>query len=181
MMASQTSGMTASDALELGPHPPGGDTGDVGVPGVKYLSWYSGFPGSGPRGVAGGAQFDHPFSGKAETEEQNEGCWLGQKSCNIDPAQGAYNVLKSFFYGTKGAAPFGGPTVVGGSSQPTPRFLQVFNQDVTYAQKPTSCAVLIKDPVTGATFTASAQDVLNAAKASLFGQTVAFPPPHTGC
>ena len=71
--------------------------------------------------------------------------------------------------------------MVGGSCQPTPRFLQVFAQDVTYAQKKTSCAVQITDPVTGKKFKASAQDLLNAAQASLFGQTVAFPPPHTGC
>jgi hypothetical protein len=181
LMASQTSGMTASTPLELGPYVAGGDTGDVAVPGLKYLSWYSGFPGSGPRGIASGEQFDYPFSGRTEQGEQQEGCWRGQKSCQINPTQAAYNVLKNFFYGTTGATPFGGPAVVGGSSLPTPRFLQVYNQDVTYAQNPTSCAVLIRDPVTNATFIASAQDLLNAAKASLFGQTVTFPPPHAGC
>jgi hypothetical protein len=183
LMASQTSGMTASRSLELGPYVPGGDTGDVQVPGVKYLSWYSGFPGSGPRGVAGGAQFDHQFSGPAEKEERQEGCWLGQKSCKIDPEQAAYNVLKSFFYGTPGATAFGGPILVGGSSQPTPLFLQVFQQDVTYAQKSTSCAVEITDPVSGRKFKASAQDLLNAASLTLQGLTeyIVFPPQHTGC
>jgi hypothetical protein len=182
LMASQTSGMTATP-LELGRYVLDGDSGDVGVPGVKYLSGYSGFPSTGPRGVAGGAQFDHPFSGLTKKEERQEGCWQGQKSCKIDPAQAEYNVLKSFFYGTRGATSFGGPTHVGGSSQPTPRFLQVYYQDVLYAHEPTSCAVRITDPVTGARFKASTQDLLNAAHLSLFGLTqhIVFPPQHTGC
>ncbi len=184
LMASQTSGMTAGEALGLGPVSPTtkGATGDVGVAGVRYLSWYSGFPSSGQRGIAGGAQFDFEFSGKTRQEQQREGCWLDQPNCRINPAQAAYNVLKSFFYGTAGAAAFGGPTVADdGKVYPTPRFLQVYNQDVLHAQKPTSCAQTIVDPVTQQTFKASAQDLLDAAQATLLGQNVSYPPPHKGC
>jgi hypothetical protein len=180
LMASQTSGMEASNPLELGPVDR--VTGDVGTPGVKFLSWYSGFPGAGPRGVAAGAQFDHEFSTPSEQNEQRQGCWIGEKHCSIDPVQAEYNVLKSFFYQTPGAAAFGGPTDIGGKSYPTPTFLQVFEQDIIYAQKPKNCAAVpITDPVTKVTFNASAQDLLNAAQAALLGQQVAFPPPHTGC
>jgi hypothetical protein len=52
---------------------------------------------------------------------------------------------------------------------------------IAYAQKPTSCAVLITEPVTGAKFKAWAQDLLDASKARLFGQIVAFPQSHAGC
>ena len=158
-MASETSGMEAQDPTALGSFTKGGNTGDVGIPGVKYLANYTLVAGVPQQEVAGGAQFDHSFSGST-TEE--EGCPQGANGCpGITPEQAEYNVLQIFFRGTPGANRFGGTTL--GGSQPTPTFLQVFSQDVTYAQLPTSIAQPITDPTTGATFRLSAQGMLDLA------------------
>ena len=169
-MASQTAGMEASDATSLGNFTPDGDTGDVGVPGVKYLSGYSAFLWLPSGSVAGGAQFDHAFSGGTTVQE---GCPQGAGGCSgfFPPEQAAYNVLQTFFRGTPGAIPFGGLQLFG--FLPTPRFLEVFYQDVQYAE--TSPAPMpITDPVTGATFQASAQELLDVASADLFGHLFPF-------
>jgi hypothetical protein len=174
-MASETAGMEASDPFTLGNFTPHGTTGDVGVAGVKYLSTYSFVPELPAREIAGGAQFDHAFSGGTTVQE---GCPQGINGCSggLSPTQAAYNVLQEFFRGTPGALRFGGPALAG--NERTPRFLEVFNQDVTYAQMPTSCPVPITDPTTGATFEASAQELLNMASASLFAQEFGFPRPN---
>jgi hypothetical protein len=162
-MASETSGMEAQDPTALGSFSKGGNTGDVGVPGVKYLANYTLVPGMPRQEVTSGAQFDHSFSG-GTTEE--EGCPQGSNGCpGISPEQAEYNVLQVFFLGTPGAHRFGGTALAG--SEPTPTFLQVFNQDVTYAQASTSVAQPITDPTTGATFRLSAQDMLDMAAATL--------------
>ncbi len=90
-------------------------------------------------------------------------------------------MLQEFFRGTPGAVPFGGAALTG--SWPTPRFLEVFDQDVVYAQKATSCEMLIKDPINNVMFVMSAQDLLNVASGILFGRSYDFPPPHgsMGC
>jgi FG-GAP-like repeat len=165
-MASQTGGMEAQDPTALG-IVGDGDTGDVGVPGVKYLAAYSLSAGSPQQQVIGGAQFDHQFSAPAFTAE--EGCPQGKNGCpGITPEQAEYNVLQVFFLGTPGAIRFGGPANVGIVPGPTPRYLEVLNQDITYAA--TGTAQPIVDVMTGATYQLSAQDMFNMAQASLFGR-----------
>ncbi len=165
-MASQTSGMTASSPIALGPYTNGGDTGDVGIPGLKYLANYTLSAGPPQQETPSGDQFDFSFS----EQPVQEGCPQGPSGCSdgVEIEQAEYNVLQVFFFNTPGANRFGGATVVG--SMPTPRFLQVYQQDVLYAQDPTRVAQPIVDVTTGETFQMSAQDMLNMAKASLFGR-----------
>jgi hypothetical protein len=169
-MASQTSGMEAQDPTALG-NAGDGNTGDVGVPGVKYLAAYSEALDSPQQQVIGGAQFDHQFSEPTFTAQ--EGCPQGPNGCpGITPEQAEYNVLQVFFLGTPGGIRFGSanPSVL---SVPTPRYLEAFQQDITYAEKSTSVAQPIVDVMTGQTYQMSAQDMLNMAKASLFGRLAA--------
>jgi hypothetical protein len=175
-MVSQTSGMTASDPIALGRYQKDGDTGDVGLPGVKYLAAYSWDPNEPEKEVAGGAQFDHSFY----QDPVGEGCPQGPKGCpdGLSPEQSEYNALQAFFRGTPVANPFGGAGLIG--TNPTPLYLQVFYQDVQYAQESTSCAVTITDPATNQTFSMSAQDLLNVAQGSLFGQSFPYPPQASG-
>jgi hypothetical protein len=104
---------------------------------------------------------------------QEEGCPTYPTLCNpFSAEQAEYNVLQVFFLNTPGANRFGGPTTLNymPPSQPTPRYLEVMQQDITYAEQSTSVAQPIMDVMTGQTYQMSAQDMLNMAKASLFGR-----------
>jgi hypothetical protein len=86
--------------------------------------------------------------------------------------QALYNVLQYFFLNTRGANRFGGPALINYTppTQPTPQYLEVFQQDIGYAQNAKNAAPQpILDPMTGVNYQLSAQDMLNMAKASLFG------------
>jgi FG-GAP-like repeat len=171
-IASQTSGMEAQSAAALGP--PGNSTGDVGLPGIKFLAQYS--SSVGPQNqLIGGAQFDHQVSDPMWTFA--EGCPQGKNGCDgmLSVDQALYNVLQYFFLNTRGANRFGGSAVINYAppGEPTPRYLEVLQQDIGYAQNPENAAPqAILDPMTGVNYQLSAQDMLNMAKASLLGHVL---------
>jgi hypothetical protein len=133
--------------------------GDVGIAGVKYLA--AQFETANPwNQIIGGATFDHGFS------------------FTSDPEQQEFNVLANFFNGTlavNGTTNFPGLfTNISGVSAVNPplktpaplNYLQVYNQDVLYAQS--NGCVVIPNGAGGQTISVSAQDLLNAANQLLF-------------
>lgn len=135
--------------------------GDVGIAGVRYLSaqWQTAIPRNQ---IVGGALFDHGFS----------------FSTNPAPEQEEFNVLANFFNGTSavnGTTTFAGlfANVASVSAVNYPltnsaplNYLQVYNQDVLYAQR--HGCVVITNGAGGQTISLSAQDLLNAANQLLF-------------
>jgi sugar lactone lactonase YvrE len=153
--ATQVSGLAGStDTLT---------NGDAGMGGVKLLSTLS--QTSNPwNQILGGAQFDHSFSECLPSD------------CAPNPEQGEFNVLANFFNGTpavNGTATFPGLFLaVSNESMINPpltspallNYLQVYNQDVQYAES--NGCTWIDD--TGGTngvqnLYVSAQDLLNQA------------------
>lgn len=151
--ACQTSGLSG-DLVTL-------TNGDVGIAGVRLLSaqWQMASPGNQ---ILGGALFDHGFS----------------FATNPPPVQEEFNVLANFFNGTlavNGTANFPGlftnAAFVSAINYPLTNsaplnYLQVYNQDVLYAQS--NGCVVITNGAGGQTISLSAQDLLNTANQLLF-------------
>jgi len=151
--ACQTSGLSG-DIVTL-------TNGDVGVAGARWLSaqWQT----ANPRNqILGGALFDHAFA----------------LSTNPPPEQEEFNVLANFFNGTlavNGTSNFPGlftnAAFVSAVNYPLTNsaplnYLQVYNQDVFYAQS--NGCVVITNGAGGQTVSLSAQDLLNTANQLLF-------------
>lgn len=151
--ATQVSGLAATGATLL--------NSDAGIGGVKYISAQS--EGLNPwNQVLGGAQFDHAFSG------------------TNDPEQDEFNVLATFFNGTQGV---NGTTIFPGlfsavtnestvnwpltNSAPL-NYLQVYNQDVLYAQSNGCTWIDATGGANAASLYLSAQDLLNQSSTLLF-------------
>jgi hypothetical protein len=111
--------------------------GDIGMSGVKLITSLS--PGNGSPAIFGGAEVDHPISGK-EVLRQETGCSTdaqphGLPCPGLDPEEAEANVLYDFFYGTPAAAffPQFNPTTIGGNAHGTVQFLWVPYLDILYA------------------------------------------------
>jgi hypothetical protein len=158
--ATQVSGLAATGATLL--------NSDAGIGSVKFLSAQSKTASPWDQ-IIGGAQFDHSFAGCLPT------------NCAPNPEQEEFNVLATFFNGTEavnGTVTFPGLflAVTNESAvnlpltNPAPlNYLQVYNQDVLYAES-NGCTWI---DGTGGTNGAqsiyiSAQDLLNQASELLF-------------
>jgi len=133
--------------------------GDAGMAGVRFLSAQSEMANPWDQ-ILGGAQFDHGFS------------------FTTDPEQEEFAVLANFFNGTLaviGTATF--PSLFTNAPGESPvnfplttsaplNYLQVYNQDVLYAEG--NGCVVITNGAAGQTISVSAQDLLNAANQLLF-------------
>jgi len=126
--ATLVGGLTASSDISVG---------DIGMSGVKLLTSLS--PRVGPPSIFGGAEVDHPISGKQQ-QKQMTGCPTDTgphpKRCpDLTPEQAEANVLYVFFYGTPAAVHFPQFTVSGdgGNAHGTVQFLWVPYLDILYA------------------------------------------------
>jgi hypothetical protein len=114
--------------------------GDIGMPGVRLVTSLS--PPFAPQAIFGGAEVDHPISGK-EKLEQETGCPTDKaphaKTCHgLTQEEAEANVLYDFFYGTPDAAQFPQSRQFAGSGgvgneQGTVEFLWVPYLDILYA------------------------------------------------
>jgi hypothetical protein len=126
--ATLVGGLTASSDISVG---------DIGMSGVKLLTSLS--PRVGPPAIFGGAEVDHPISGKQQ-QKQMTGCPTDTgphpKRCpDLTPEEAEANVLYVFFYGTPAAVHFPQFTVSGdgGNAHGTVQFLWVPYLDILYA------------------------------------------------
>ena len=145
--ATQDGGMRAASP------PPG----DIGLAGVKYLTSPAS-PATPP--FLGGAEFDHPVSGK---NRQEEGCPTDQpgdpvKCKDLTPEAAGYNVLTNFFNGTPAARHYGGQI----GTSPV-QYLEVPYEDVAYAAA-NPCPPRLDTML----YKKSLQDLLNSASHDLF-------------
>jgi hypothetical protein len=163
--ATQTSGMAAwsPDTLD------GPDAGDVGIAGVKLLTAPKGVPSAE---ILGGAQFDHPIS---DNDTIKEGCpdEKGTGCDTLTPEAAEFNVLKVFFNQTRAAAFFDGTKGVAPLN-----YLQVFYQDVEYAQRHPKPQP-VKVDKNGNPISLTVQELLELASQDLaeIGQPVPLPVP----
>ena len=114
--------------------------GDIGMAGVRLVTSLS--PQIGSPTIFGGAEFDHPISGKEELK-QDTGCPTDKPPQNqtckgLTPEEAEAEVLYDFFYGTPAAAVFPqAPQFAGsggrGKEQGTVEFLWVPYEDILYA------------------------------------------------
>ncbi len=147
--STQVGGLTASTDVAAG---------DIGIATVKMLA-------TPPSTLLGGAEFDHPVSTGNNT--QQTGCpTYPDPSCDVTPDEGAYYVLRQFFYGTRAAVYYGGTY--------GPALLQYLDLDYSDVQSAQSEACP-SPPSTDI----SLQDLLNHASYDLFtmaGMPVVLPP-----
>jgi len=147
--ATRVGGMTASTDT---------NPGDIGITGVKLLT--SAYPG-----ILGGAEFNHPVSGRHHRQEV--GCPSTAEDCtliDLTPEAAAYNVLAVFFDQTE-AYPYYSEVLAGSTSHKQPlssgsrtiQYLEVPFLDVEYATE-NPCPPVPRNPTLGKR---SLQDLLN--------------------